>query len=337
MLYAVTLLQAGAYTEQMDNLAHTLAGIAIGEAGLKRMTTLGTATLIIASNFPDIDAAALFFGDEVNMFVVRRGWTHGILALIVLPFVLAGIMLAWDRFVRRRLHANPEPASPVGLLVLAAVGIWTHTLLDLVNTYGVRLLMPFSERWFYADALFVIDPWVWAALTAGIIVARRRARESTPNPERPARIAVALVSMYIVVMAGSSAVGRSIVDAQAVAGAADRTMVSPVPIDPMRRRIVRDHGTWYEIGNLTWWPRPRYEAVRITRKGDQFPQAVTAANTEVGAAFLSWARFPRFDINVGRAQERVTITDLRYADEGGRGWATVTIPLRREWPEGEGR
>jgi hypothetical protein len=100
---------------------------------------------------------------------------------------------------------------------------------------------------------------------------------------------------------------------------------------------VRDHGAWYEIGNLTFWPRPRYEAVRIVRTGAQYPQSHAAASTAIGVGFLSWARFPRFDVNVGRGQDRVMITDIRYADDGTRGWATVTIPLPREWPEGEGR
>jgi hypothetical protein len=31
------------------------------------------------------------------------------------------------------------------------------------NTYGVRLLMPYSDRWFYGTALSIIDPWVWLA------------------------------------------------------------------------------------------------------------------------------------------------------------------------------
>ena len=39
----------------MDNLCHTLIGAALGEAGLKRTTRFGNATLMIASNLPDVD------------------------------------------------------------------------------------------------------------------------------------------------------------------------------------------------------------------------------------------------------------------------------------------
>jgi len=43
-----------------------------------------------------------------------------------------------------------------------------------MNTYGIRLLMPFDERWFYGDTLFIIDPWIWLVLAAGVLLARQR-------------------------------------------------------------------------------------------------------------------------------------------------------------------
>ena len=43
-----------------------------------------------------------------------------------------------------------------------------------MNTYGIRLLAPFSMQWFYGDALFIIDPWLWLLLGAATFVARER-------------------------------------------------------------------------------------------------------------------------------------------------------------------
>jgi hypothetical protein len=43
----------------MDNLCHTLVGAALGEAGFKRRTRFASATLMIASNLPDIDVLGL--------------------------------------------------------------------------------------------------------------------------------------------------------------------------------------------------------------------------------------------------------------------------------------
>src|SRR5205807_1536679 len=74
------------------------------------------------------------------------------------------------------------PLRPGSLLALAALGIWTHPVLDLLNTYGVRLLMPFSDHWFYGDTLFILDPWLWLSLSLGVVFARR-----TAHPGRSAR------------------------------------------------------------------------------------------------------------------------------------------------------
>ena len=68
----------------------SLVGLALAESGLKRRTSLATATLLIGANFPDIDVVAVPLGAG---FQYRRGITHGFLALALLPFVLAGIML----------------------------------------------------------------------------------------------------------------------------------------------------------------------------------------------------------------------------------------------------
>src|SRR6478672_163897 len=87
---------------RMDNLCHTLIGAALGEAGLKRRTGLGNATLMIASNLPDVDV--LIFATGTPAVAFRRGWTHGILADALLPLLLTGAML----FVAARRSARGD-------------------------------------------------------------------------------------------------------------------------------------------------------------------------------------------------------------------------------------
>ena len=84
----------------MDNVCHTLAGAVLAEAGLRRRTPLAVPTLLIGANLPDIDALA-YLRDPLFALTVRRGWTHGLLAVAVLPVLLAGAMLAWERLARR--------------------------------------------------------------------------------------------------------------------------------------------------------------------------------------------------------------------------------------------
>ena len=81
----------------MDNLTHSLAGWALGQAGLKTRTRKGLAALILGANMPDID---IFFGR-------RRGirWrstaalpTALVGGLIVMPPLLAGLLWLLDRW-----------------------------------------------------------------------------------------------------------------------------------------------------------------------------------------------------------------------------------------------
>jgi inner membrane protein len=153
----------------MEPLAHTLAGACLAESGLKRLSPLATSTLVIAANIPDVDGACYLHGADLA-FALRRGWTHGVLAMAALPLALTAAMLALDRLLCRRDPAR-APASPWALLGLSILGVLSHPFLDWLNNYGVRLLMPFSDRWFYGDALFIVDPWLWLILGGAVTLA----------------------------------------------------------------------------------------------------------------------------------------------------------------------
>lgn len=179
----------------MDPLAHTLFGAALAESGLRRRSRYATATLLIGANLPDVDAIAGFWGSDFELYA-RRGHTHGVLAMLVLPLLLAGAMLLWHRWRTRRAghhgsdstgdprnsdHSVGTPALPVNpraLLAIAILAVWSHPLLDWLNTYGVRLLMPFDHRWFYGDALFIVEPWFWVLTAVGVVLARSASRRA---------------------------------------------------------------------------------------------------------------------------------------------------------------
>jgi inner membrane protein len=318
----------------MDNICHTLVGAALAEAGLRKKSPLGTATLLIGANIPDVDGILYWLNRPVEALGFRRGWTHGVLAVVVWPFVLAGIIMAWDRWVRRRRHPEKPPAVLRGLLLLGFLSVLTHPLLDLCNTYGVRLLMPFSHRWFYGDTLFIVDPWMWLALGLGWFVSWRLRRRGSLRPERAARVALAAVAGYVLLMAGSNVVARSIVRRAALAegGAVGRMMVGPVPADPLRRQVVIDRTGGYELGSFTWLPRPAYRRSRalvpeFSGVDDDAVRAAAAA-TAHGRTFLAWARFPLYDVLRTGAGYEVLLADARYTLSGRSRFGAVAIPLR---------
>jgi len=156
----------------MDPVAHTLVGATLAESGLRRATPLATATLLLGANAPDVDIVSGFIGGSDGALYWRRGITHGVLGWIVLPLLVTGVILAWDRFVRRRRAPEAPPARAGPVLFLATLSVATHPALDWLNNYGVRLLMPFDGTWFYGDAIFIVDPWMWLLMAAAVVLAR---------------------------------------------------------------------------------------------------------------------------------------------------------------------
>ena len=303
----------------MDNITHTLVGAALAEAGLKRRTALGAATLMIGANFPDIDVAGLLFPNSIDF---RRGITHGFPALAVLPVVLAWLMRVYDRRVRLRRDPGAEPADFRQLVLLSAVAIWTHPTLDFMNVYGMRWLMPMVNTWFYADALFIVDLWILLALGLGVTLARRR------RAARPARIALAGLAVYILAMLLVTSRGRAEVR-RARSLSIDDYMVGPTVLRPWEREVVvpgpsGGNGMWvfgrYSLfGGVTW--------TDSIRTGYDHPAAAAARAAPEAQGFLNWSRFPFYRVETGPGGTLVRIADARYSGEGGRGWASVTVRL----------
>jgi inner membrane protein len=292
----------------MDNLCHTLVGAAFGEAGLKRQTRFGTATLMIAANLPDVDV--LVFATNLPSVAFRRGWTHGVLAQVLLPVFLTGIMMGADRVLRT--STDVQPARPRGLLLLSYVGVLSHVALDLLNTYGVRLLMPFSNRWFYGDSVFIIDPWLWLALGTGVWLTRRRGIATG------ARHGLTLTLVYIMAMWMNARLARSIVleEWRATRGGDPVSlMAGPVPVTPFQRQIIVDAGISYETGSLDLLSgRVTLDAVIL--KNDTDPRVTRARDAPNIRAFLVWSRFPVWTLEDTGDGTRVTVSDLRFPGRG---------------------
>lgn len=299
----------------MDNLAHSLAGAALAEAGLRNKTGLATATLILAANLPDVDAIGLLFDENLAW---RRGWTHGPIAMLILPPFLVAALVLFDRWQTRR-GSRPAQRPPLHrrwLLVLAYIGWFSHPFLDFLNTYGIRLLMPFSERWFYGDVLFIIDLWLWIGLGLGIWLSRRRRRAQTAAAARPAQISLAVVATYIAAMGVSSVAAERLAKRTAEArgiGPVRTVVASPVPINPFRRRIAFATDQAYGFGVLNWLsPTPLTLEPRLIPKNMDDPALTEARKVKAVRDFLYWSRLPFARVERTATGTRVILADARY-------------------------
>ena len=302
----------------MDNICHTLVGVAAARAGLNTKTQLATATLAIAANLPDIDVLA--FATGIPSVALRRGWTHGVLAQAALPVMFAGVMWMVGNARRPQPGADRPPLRFSALLLLSYIGVLSHVFLDYLNTYGVRLLMPFSNRWFYGDSVFIVDVWMWLLLGTGALLSRRGRRW-------PARAGLTLASVYVAVMMMSASTARNVVMTRwtETLGEAPRAlMVGPVPINPFRKAIIVDAGDHYVMGRFAWYPRGISFNPAEVPKGDDSPWIVAARRQEPDFDhILIWSRFPFWEVVEEPEGIRVTLRDVRFP-QGVRGFSATT-------------
>lgn len=333
----------------MDPLTHTLIGANLASTRLGERTALAGAALVIGANLPDVDAILYFTGHRDLALGFRRGWTHGILALFVLPVILTALLMLVARL--RRITVSPR-----WLLILSFVAILTHPFLDWLNNYGMRWLMPFRGTWSYGDSVYIMDPFLWLVLGSGWL-ARRRA---TPvnlaiwgfftaalawivgqrSASYLAIVAIVAIALLIALVwrtdrslaAAALSVAAIYIGARLAIHAVtanrirrevpnvQRLMASPHPIDPLRWDVVAQTTTGYRYGRFHWLRGG------LTLEPDMLPLPENspewqAARQQPGIqGFLTWMRFPWYEIERTPAGTRVLIHDARYAvRRGGRG------------------
>ena len=299
----------------MDNLTHSMAGWAVGQAGLKTKTRKGLAALILGANMPDLD---IFFGGAGwEPLSMHRGFTHSLVGgVLVMPPLLAGLLWLLDRW---QLRGGAEfrsglPMRLGALLGLSYIGTLTHPMLDVLTTYSVQLLSPFSNHWYHSDALFIIDVWVWLLLAVGIGWSRRLERRGG-NWRRPAQAAAAVVLAYIALNVAISQSAYYAVRSWAGDRPVEALFASPPPVLSWRRDVVWREGGCYR--------RSRYDpfaggmgAVSECRPSNMDGPLVREAIRRDPAlqSFLKWSILPQADVVRGRCSASIFIGDARYGE-----------------------
>jgi inner membrane protein len=300
----------------LDNLTHTLTGVLLGRAGLKRLTGRATAALVIASNLPDIDSfIAPLWGEPP--IEAHRGFTHGVGGMLLLPFFTLAIILLWER-----LRPGKIPVRVVSLLLVAFIGSLFHSLLDYLTSYGTRLLEPFSDRWFYGDAWFIVDPWVWLALIVGLELSWRAERLGR-DWHKPALATLGGLLIYAGFNLGLTQRTEAAVRYHLQAAAPTMVVANPEPLLFWRRQIlwrnadVHGSGSFDFVNGLRLLPGSE-------PNGLDDPRLAAGRSDRRIAAFLLWSRMPVVIERDGRRY----LTDQRFEGRpGGRRGGAFLIPL----------
>jgi inner membrane protein len=299
----------------MDNLTHTAVGLFLSRAGLNRWTPHATAILVVSANIPDLDILAALRG-SLNYLHYHRHWTHSLLAMPLMALLAVALI----RVVFR------GPIRWLGAWAAALAGVASHLLLDLTNTYGVRILLPFSGEWFRLDIAAFPDPWLWTILLLGILgpfLSKLVGAEISSGSARPrhyGRGGAIFALLFLTLYDG----GRAVLHARAVnvlesrlyQGVAPlRVAACPTPTNPFRWNGIVETANFYALApvNLLQDFDPTRSTILI--KPDPDPAIDQARATPAFQEFLRFSQFPIWRVWADPQTEngkRVEAIDLRF-------------------------
>ena len=154
----------------MDPITHALAGCAIADAGFRRRLgprSVAAGALLAAS--PDIDLFFRWFpglrtrfDGLADVWFTHRALTHAFSVQLAMAVPLGLLAYLCGRRAGGRWS----------WMLLALLALFSHTLLDLANSWGTRAFLPWSEAWAAWDALPIIDFWVTGALLLSCLAGR---------------------------------------------------------------------------------------------------------------------------------------------------------------------
>lgn len=133
----------------MDPVTHGVIGLAISAfsgdpVSLSNPVSIGCA---IGAMAPDVDVIVKIIKDDFHYLKHHRGFSHSLPALVA----LAGIIT----FGVGRFFGDVNYLS---LFIWTFVGALSHTFFDILNSYGAKLLSPFTSKKFKANLLMLYDP-----------------------------------------------------------------------------------------------------------------------------------------------------------------------------------
>jgi inner membrane protein len=169
----------------LDNLTHTLVGILVGESAARAAPARNAglapdvrrnafvALMALGSNIPDLDfIPSSITGNKLEYLLHHRGHTHTILGALIVATLL---YLAWELWCRWRKLA-PSRVDRLQMAGIAALSTLLHIGLDSTNNYGVHPFWPIDNRWYYGDAVFIVEPSFWAMCAPLVFILRRFAK-----------------------------------------------------------------------------------------------------------------------------------------------------------------
>ena len=313
----------------MEPVTHALTSIALGRAGLNKMTRAATPMLLVSGLIADVDWVTRL-GGAATFLRGHRTITH---SLVGTAAIIAAVAAAsW--FTGRKY-----PKFAVGIfpaLAICAIGAGAHLLLDTLNGYGVKLFWPFSPKWYAWDLADSVDSWILFFLLVGLLIPelfRLVLEEIGSKPKRHSRqrgAIVGLVFVALVIMGRAFGHQRAIalLDSRDYRGQAPLVVAAfPRPSNPLLwSGVVETDNALFNL-EVPLGPGREFdpELADVHFKPESSATLKNAVSSPAAIEFLNFARFPLASVQPEGDGFRVRLRDMRFASElpGRRGLIAV--------------
>lgn len=278
----------------MELVTHALCGLGLSQCHSRWATRRDVASVLVAASLlPDIDAVFVLV-DPTSAALHRRMWTH---SLLLLPPIVIGAALLFSLLFRRLRLST--------ILILTALGVSVHLVLDLVNAYGVGLLYPLSSDRFEIPLLFIADPMIIGVLAVALLCGwlyRSRIDARTWL----ARSAFAAIAIYIGLSFYLREVALAKIDSLRPSDSR-LAYLTPEPFAPFRWKAIYAAGSVFEQAVI--FPLGgRVERLSPVESCSSHPLVVRARGDAVVREVESLLKAPVWSVR----GQRVSVYDLRF-------------------------
>ncbi|MBI5695776.1 MAG: metal-dependent hydrolase [Nitrospirae bacterium] len=278
----------------MDTITHILAGGVIAYAVKDKYGRAGAGAVLAATVAPDLDMV-LMLGDQITYLQYHRVVGNSLLGVIAITLI---VTLAAYRLGRGK-------AAVGALLALSFAGVGLHVLMDLANSYGCKLLWPFTDKWYALDMVFIVDPLLTGLLVLSLIIMRFGA-------DRTGVLVGCFLLLFSYWGVRYYEHGKAVDRFRAEYPKAAKISAFPSALDPFSWHMVAEDEDWFRLGwyNIKLGRWSGNEAIAKEMGNDGIKAALAS---DAGRVFVEFARHPYISYEELPNGWLVNIQDLRFA------------------------
>jgi membrane-bound metal-dependent hydrolase YbcI (DUF457 family) len=319
----------------MEPVTHALASIALGRAGVNKVSRAATPMLVLSGLLADVDWLTRL--GPADLFLRgHRTATHSLLGTVAIAGAVA---------FAAHLAGRKFPKYAVGFLQalgICTLGAGVHLLLDLTNSYGVQLLWPFRSKWYAWDLASPADGWILFFLLACFLIPELfrlvheeiGSRSRRNGRRRGAIVGLALVALFIVGRALGHQRAIALLDSRNYRGQTPLVVAAfPRPSNPLLWSGVVETDNAVINLDVPLGPGNDFdpELADVRFKPAPSPALNNAISSRAAREFLGFARFPLASVEPLEDGFQVRLRDMRFAGEvAGRRGIVAVIDLNAQ-------